>query len=296
MQKNQQKAYLYALLAILFWSTAASAFKVSLLYQDLVSLLLFASLTSLLVLGVVIVVTGKVKALRRLSYSQAAVSMLLGLFNPFLYYLVLFKAYDLLPAQEAMTLNYAWPLVLALLSAPILKHPLGLKSVIALIISFSGIVVIATNGKITALEFQNLTGTSLALASSVIWALFWLLNAKSRLHESLKLFLNFFWGSIYILLLIIITGNFPKPCLYAILSASYVGAFEMGITFILWLKALQLTKRTDKISQLVFLAPFLSLVFINIIVGETIQGYTITGLLLIVAGIILQQYDGKRSN
>ena len=34
----------------------------------------------------------------------------MGLFNPFLYYLVLFKAYDLLEAQEAGTLNYIWPI------------------------------------------------------------------------------------------------------------------------------------------------------------------------------------------
>lgn len=290
MQKNQQKAYIYAVLAVLLWSTAASAFKVSLQYQGLVSLLFIASFTSLLVLFCVLLINGKIGSLLRISYSQAAVSMLLGLLNPFLYYLVLFKAYQLLPAQEAMTLNYSWPLVLALLSAPILKHSLGAKSIIALVISFSGIVVIATNGKIATLEFQNLTGTALALGSSVIWALFWLVNAKSQLHESLKLFLNFFWGSIYILLLIIITGNFPNPCLYAILSASYVGAFEMGITFVLWLKALQLTKRTDKISQLVFLSPFLSLVFISIIVGETIQGYTLTGLILIITGIVIQQH------
>ena len=35
--------------------------------------------------------------------------------------------------------------------------------------------------------------------------------------------------------------------------------FEMGITFFFWLKALQLAKTTDKVSNLVYLAPFLSL-------------------------------------
>ena len=41
---------------------------------------------------------------------------ILGLVNPFLYYLVLFKAYDLLPAQEAQAINYTWALMLAFLS------------------------------------------------------------------------------------------------------------------------------------------------------------------------------------
>ena len=44
----------------------------------------------------------------------------MGLHNPFLYYLVLLTAYKLLPAQEAGTLNYIWPLVLVLLSIPLL--------------------------------------------------------------------------------------------------------------------------------------------------------------------------------
>ena len=34
-----------------------------------------------------------------------------GFLNPFLYYIILFKAYSLLPAQEALSLNYTWPLV-----------------------------------------------------------------------------------------------------------------------------------------------------------------------------------------
>ncbi|NJK98814.1 MAG: EamA family transporter, partial [Bacteroidales bacterium] len=41
---------------------------------------------------------------------------MLGFLNPLLYYLVLFKAYSLLPAQIAQPLNYTWPLILVILS------------------------------------------------------------------------------------------------------------------------------------------------------------------------------------
>ncbi|MFW6224177.1 MAG: DMT family transporter, partial [Bacteroidota bacterium] len=176
---------------------------------------------------------------------------------------------------------------------PLLGQKLSLKSVIALLISFSGIVVIGTKVKPTSLEFTNWFGDLLALGSSIIWALFWLFNVKNKLNESLKLFLNFFWGSSYSLILMLFTGGIQAPALHGIAGAAYVGIFEMGLTFVLWLKAMQLTERTDKISQLVFLSPFLSLFFIRIFVGEQIHTYTITGLLLIVAGIILQQHKQR---
>ncbi|MCF8219356.1 MAG: DMT family transporter [Bacteroidales bacterium] len=292
--KRQTKAYLLAFTAILFWSTVASAFKISLEYLDYKSLLFYSALTSLLILFIIVISNGQFRKLRSIKRSDLLISMLLGFFNPLLYYLILFKAYDILPAQEAMTLNYTWPLVLSLLSAPLLGQKLTFKSVIALLVSFSGILIIATNGKLASLNFTNLYGDLLAIGSSLIWALFWLLNVKSQLSETLKLFLNFFWGSIYMLIIMLITGGIYLPDIYGLGGALYIGAFEMGITFVFWLKAMQLTERTDKISQLVFLSPFLSLIFIHIFVGETIKTYTLGGLTLIVLGILIQQYSRKR--
>ena len=69
----------------------------------------------------------------------------------------------------------------------------------------------------------------------------------------------------------------------------YVGLFEMGLTYVLWLKALQLSSTTAKVSNLVYISPFLSLMFVSIAVGETIYFYTIAGLALIVGGIVLQR-------
>ncbi|MGM0612705.1 MAG: DMT family transporter [Bacteroidota bacterium] len=291
--KRQTKAYLLAFTAILFWSTVASAFKISLEYLDYKSLLFYSALTSLVILSIIIISNGQFRKLRSIKRSDLFISMLLGFFNPLLYYLILFKAYDILPAQEAMTLNYTWPLVLSLLSAPLLGQKLTFKSVIALLVSFSGILIIATNGKLASLNFTNLYGDLLAIGSSIIWALFWLLNVKSQLRETLKLFLNFFWGSIYMLIIMLITGGIYMPDIYGLGGALYIGAFEMGITFVFWLKAMQLTERTDKISQFVFLSPFLSLIFIHIFVGETIKTYTLGGLTLIILGILIQQYSRK---
>ena len=72
-------------------------------------------------------------------------------------------------------------------------------------------------------------------------------------------------------------------------GAIYVGLFEMGITFILWLSAMKLTDHTARIGNLIFLSPFLSLVFIHFLVGEDIFPSTYVGLTLIIAGLVVQQ-------
>jgi drug/metabolite transporter (DMT)-like permease len=68
----------------------------------------------------------------------------------------------------------------------------------------------------------------------------------------------------------------------------------MGITFVVWLKALQLSRTTAQVSNLVYAAPFLSLFFIHFIVGEEILFSTVVGLILIVSGMVIQQFAGSR--
>ena len=124
---DQKKRILFALAAVLFWSTVASAFKLSLRTLTPAELLLYAGLTSTLVLGLILLFQGKLGDALSGGRETIGTALKLGLLNPFLYYLILFKAYDLLPAQEAQPLNYTWAITLTLLSIPLLnrKSPAG---------------------------------------------------------------------------------------------------------------------------------------------------------------------------
>jgi len=290
MQK-QNKAYFLAITAVLFWSTVASAFKISLQYLDYFQLLFFSSLVSTLLLFLLILSQNKILEICKTNSKDLLKSALMGFLNPFLYYVVLLKAYSLLKAQEAGTLNYVWPVVIVLLSVPLLKQKISVKSLLAILISFAGAVIIGTNGRIFTLEFSNLEGVLLALGSSVIWSLFWIFNLKDRRETLNKLFLNFVFGMIYITLACIIFSEISLPNLKSILGSTYIGLFEMGITYIIWLRALQLSTTTAKISNLIFLSPFISLIIIYFTVGEKIMLSTILGLSLIIGGIVIQKYS-----
>ncbi len=289
MQK-QKRAYLCACAAVLFWGTSASAFKISLRYIDFLSLLLYASITSTVAFFIYILVSNKLRLLKGLSGKDYLYSALLGFLNPFLYYAVLFKAYSILPAQEAQPLNFIWPITLVLLSIPLLKQKIRPKDILATFISFTGVFVISTRGDILGFKFTNITGVLLATGSSIIWALFWIYNVRDKLDEVVRLFLNFVFGSVLTFLLMMVTSSVCVPDLSGLLGGVYIGLFEMGITFLLWLRALKLSKTTAHVTSLIYLVPFLSLLFISFTVGETILPATFVGLIFIVGGIILQRF------
>ncbi len=287
--KNQKRSYLFAGIAILCWITVPTAFKIGLRYQDNFQLLFGATITSLFILLVFIIIQKKWKLLFSFKGKDYLSSALLGFLNPFLYYLVLFKAYSILPGQVAQPLNMLWPIVLVLISIPLLKQKISFRSIVAMLISFIGVILISSKGGGTYFDEKDIPGILLALSSSVIWAFFWILNVRDGRDEIVKLFLNFTFAMIFLLISIpIFHESFPARK-EAFMSMAYVGLFEMGFAYISWLKALQLTETTDKISNLVFISPFFSLFFIHYIAGEKIFLTTIPGLILLVTGIIIQK-------
>jgi drug/metabolite transporter (DMT)-like permease len=288
MEKIRQ-SYIYALIAIFFWSTIPTAFKICLGELDVLPMLTIASVTSAAALFLILVAENKTSLLKKTTTGQLLSSAILGLINPSIYYLILLRAYQLLPAQVAQPLNMIWPIILVFLSVPVLGQKIRIKSFIALFISFAGVYIISSQGKLFSPGQSNLAGVLLATGSSVFWAFYFILNVKDKRDEALKLFLNFLCGSLYLIVFMTFTHKWQIDLgLKGVLSAVYIGIFEMGITFFFWLKALQLAPTTDKISNLVYIAPFLSLIFVHFILNEPVYYTTPAGLLLIISGIWIQ--------
>jgi drug/metabolite transporter (DMT)-like permease len=292
--KDQKNAYIYALIAVLNWATVASAFKIALKRIDYLNMLLYSSLVSLIIFTLIIFFQKKTAQLRNMPPKSILKSAFLGFLNPFAYYIILFKAYSILPAQEAMILNYFWPVMVVLVSIPILKEKITVKAMLGILTSFLGIIVIVTKGDVIGFRISNPYGATLAISSALFWAIFWILNVKDKRDETIKLFLNFCFGTFYIFLALILTKGITIPSFSQALPTIYIGIMEMGITFIFWLKALQLSKTTAKVSRLIYLTPFLSLLMINIVINERIAPSSLIGLLLIISGIIIQKSSSRR--
>jgi len=278
---------------VFFWSTVATAFKLALHEFDFIQLIFFTSVVSVVLLFIILVFQSKIHLLFSQTKKDILNSLLLGALNPLGYYLILFKAYSLLPAQLAQPLNMVWPITLALLSVPFLNQKIGWQSLVALFISFAGVIVISSQGGLSGFEQTSWVGVFLAVGSSVIWALYFIFNVRDKRDQVVKLFQNFIFGTLYLLPIVFFFSDFeihPGRSMYSII---YIGFFEIGITYILWLKAMELSTNNAKIGNLVFLAPFVSLIFIHFILKESIYITTFIGLVFIVGGIFIQQTDRK---
>ena len=289
MERRMDGGLVYGLSAVLLWSTVASAFKITLRFTPPEWLVVYSALVSAVVLWLVVALQGKLRLIRTLTGRDIAKTALAGLLNPCAYYLVLFYAYDLLPAQEAQPLNYTWAIVLSIFSAVILGERLSFKMFAGLLVSFCGVLMIATRGDVAGMHFASPVGVGLAVGSSLLWASYWVLNMKSRMDRSLRLALGFSAGFIFSLLIVYPLYGPHLPGSAGIAGCVYIGIFEMGITFLLWDTALKRSTSTARTANLIYLSPFLSLVWIHLLVGETILASSIGGLVLITAGIVLQR-------
>lgn len=295
---DQRRAYLCGGLAVLVWSTVATAFKIALRTLDPLQLLLLADAVSILALLAVLAARGRLGLLRAMPRREKLLCCGLGLLNPFLYYVVLFQAYALLPAQEAQPLNYTWAVTLSLLAVPLLGQRLRPRDLAAILVSYAGVVVISCRGDLTGLRFSNPQGVALALGSTLLWALYWIGNTRLKADPVAALLLNFLAAFPCILAATLAFSALPPLGWVGLLAGAYVGLFEMGLTFVLWLSAMRLAARTPsgtaRVANLIFLSPFLSLVFIHFLLGEAIRASTLAGLVCIIAGNALQQ-TGKQT-
>lgn len=289
MIKNQKKAVFYALGAVACWSTVATAFKLSLNYFSPAQLLWVATLTSVILLITVLAYQKRLNELLPSFKQQPAFFLIAGLMNPTLYYLVLFQAYDRLPAQQAQTLNYTWAITLTLLAVPFLGQTIRRQDWIAIVLGYTGAMVIATRGDLLSLKFDDSIGVALALFSTFIWAGYWILNIRNQVDPLISLALTFILAFPMITLATAIFSDFQMTQWQGWVGAIYVGIFEMGIAFIMWLMAMRYAANTARISNLIFISPFLSLVFLRFLVGEQIYVATLVGLVMIVIALLIQQ-------
>ncbi len=292
--KDQRTAVAMALGAVAAWSTVATAFKLALRAVDTYQLLAGAVVFSLLSLTVLLAAGGRLRSLAAVPAPERRRALLLGALNPTAYYLILFAAYDRLPAQVAQPLNYTWALTLSWLAIPLLGQKPRRRDLGAGVVAYAGVVLIATGGDLRGFGSADPLGVALALVSTVVWALYWIANTRSSLDPVVGLWWNFA-GALPLVLAVALWRSDLMLGGRGLLLTAYVGAVEMGFTFALWLGALKRAVVTARVANLIFLSPFLSLVLIHFVLGEHVRAATVGGLALIVGGLVWQS-AGRRAD
>ena len=283
--QNEREALAYGISAVLLWSTVATAFKLGLEYLAIEQLLFLGISFSWLFFTVILLARGNFFIEKK----DRAVAVLLGIINPFAYYLILFSAYDLLPAHIAQPLNYTWAITLAILSVPILKESLTIRTAIGIGVSYLGVTVLLYSSNSQASDNIAPLGVFLAILSTLFWASYWLISKKSQSDPLSMMFVAFSTALPFSLGVCLQGPGLPELNTPHLLSGLWVGLIEMGLTYLLWHRAISRSASAARIGQLIFLSPFISLVFIYFFLDEKISFTVILSLSIIVLGTWITQ-------
>ncbi len=284
----KNNATFLALLTVLLWSTVATAFKLALNHLTPLQLVFYATLVSWLFFLCVVIYQKSLNQILPLFLTRPWLCFVSGVLNPFLYFWLLFAGFALLPAQQAQAINYTWPLILSFLVV-FTGQKLRLVDVVALLIAYFGVLLIVSQGQIDFLQHTNIWGVILVFASNFLWAIYWLVQRQRKGHAAVALLVSFsLCLPVNFIALIYFEGLAPLS-LKGFSLAAYVGLVEMGFTYLVWLRALQLTRSLAVTNQIILLTPFVSLFFIALFLHEPVTWISFLGLAIIVGAVVVQK-------
>ncbi len=102
---------------------------------------------------------------------------LLGIGGLFGYHALYFAALQLAPPAEANLVNYLWPLLIVLLSAPLAGERLGWSHLVGAGLGFAGVAALAV-GRGIDFTTEHLLGYGLALGCALTWSLYSVLSRR----------------------------------------------------------------------------------------------------------------------
>lgn len=285
-------SYLFVLLATFLWGSMAAVGKLLLTDLDSLQVLLFTNLFAFLGLLVIVLFQRKKTIILTYTKQDYFTFAWTGFLGVFLYPFFFFSALKLLPAQEAFAVNYLWPIMVVVFAIFILKEKITMKKILGIIFSFFGVVIIITKGDFSILKFSSIIGILLAVAGAIVYGLFSIIGKRQNYDKFISMMFFYFFSVFYALIAVLIFSEIPYISVYQLLGLIWLGFFTSGLGVAFWFLALK-HGDTIKISSIIFITPFFSLVYIYFLVGEKILISSFVGLVVIVIGILIQSTRKK---
>ena len=285
-----KKSYFYALVSVFFWSTTTTVSKLLLHSISTMQVLAVSSVFATLFLLMVNVFKGNLKQLKSYQLRDYLVLAGVGFLGMFLYRMLLFFGVARMLASQAMIVNYLWPIMAVLASCVILREKLTVRKAIAVVMSFLGVVIVTTGGSAAGLSGSDLTGTVLVAVAAVFYGLFVAINKRLQYDSFVSMMFYNAVAAICAILGTLFSGETLLLTLPQNLGLVWVGVCNTAIGFVAWDLAMK-TGDTAKVANLAYITPFLSLVVAYFLLGDPITIWSVGGLTVIVAGILLQLKD-----
>lgn len=232
-----KKTYIWAVLAVLLWSTAFAGVKIGLSYA---SPLFFAGTRFMLAGIMVIPFTGKIRGYWTHARKNWKTVLSVALSQTAIMYALYFNGVDRVPAAIAAIVMGAEPLVMAV-TAHVLIHDdkLSRRKVVSLLMGIGGVILISLDRNFgDATGLRELSGIILLLLASISGSLSQVI-VKKRTEN--PLYLNsqqIFLGGFMLFIASLISSEpipkqLPPEFFAAIIWLSFVSAFAFSIWYTL---------------------------------------------------------------
>lgn len=288
-----KKSYIYAGLTVLIWSTLATVVKLVLKDIPNFQALAISSAFAFVFLLILNIINGSIKEMKHYRIKDCLTMAGLGFLGLFMYSALYYYGIAELGSQEACILNYLWPMMIVIFACIILKERFTVKKIIAMLMSFAGIVVL-TIGSGGGTSGNRLFGIIACVTAAVCYGLFSVLNKKHSLNQNVTMMWIWFTTALCSLVLSLIFENWQPIAGVQWLGIAWLGIVVNAVAYLLWAIALKGASDSAKIANLAYLVPFISIIISWLVLKEQITINAVFALLLIIGGILIQSISPKR--
>lgn len=287
-----KKTYIYAFLSIFFWSTVSVVAKLLLGARNNFQVLWMSSLFAAVFLLIINLATGNIKKLKAYKLKDYVISVLIGIPGGFFYYVFFYAGTKRMLASQAFIVNYIWPIMSVVMACIILKEKLTPRKIIAIVLSFFGIVIVMGN---ELLHFNENTGVGalLCVLGAISYGTFTALNQRFAYNKPVSLMINYFVTFALTTVINAASGDLFIPTVSEFFGFAYNGIFTVAIANTLWAIALE-SGNTAKISNLAYITPFVSLIWTALILKDPLRINFVIGLAVIILGIFIQLKEKRK--
>lgn len=188
------------------------------------------------------------------------------------------------------------PLLSLILSVPLLGIKLTTRALLGVVISFSGLLYMLSQGQIASLFQQNIAaGDKYIFLASVCYALYSVLLKRWQLpfNNWVSLYVQIAFAVMLLLPIMLFSGNVQLSIealplvLYAAVPTSILATW-------LWMQSIQ-NIGTDKTAMFMNVMPVFTAIMAAVILEELISHHQVAGGVMVLTGVILTQIKSRKA-
>jgi len=282
-----QNPFVLMPILLLMWGSLAAISKLLLNRLDSYQVLFFMYGIGVIAFSVIFLFKGQLRSLSAWKFSEIILLLSCGTLT-FLYDFFYLKSLELIPAVEASMLNYLFPILIVLLAIPIHKEKLNRYKIISIAMGFMGTILLITKGDLASINFTNLQGDIFAVLAAISWGLFTNLIKKNQKDVLVSTFFITIIAFALSVAAMLSSSRFILPQSTDLYGVVWLSMSNIVLGFFLYFRALKYSP-ASLIASFTFFTPFVTLVFIVLLLGEKLTLTDCLAAVLIIFSVPIQK-------